>query len=72
MLDVIRSAVRRDGFVVEAPAFGLSLFLAESFYKLQTFTLELLAFACTWYALRQLAVWIRQAANGRTRHTTAQ
>jgi len=31
------------------PSFGVSLLVAESFYKLGSFTLECLAFLASWY-----------------------
>jgi hypothetical protein len=35
----------------EAPLCLFSLFMAESFYKFHSFTLELIAFGGTWYFL---------------------
>jgi hypothetical protein len=38
------------GFVInETPSLGLSLILAEEFYKFGSFTLECTAFLGTWY-----------------------
>ncbi len=35
----------------QLPALGISLFIAEAFYKFHSFTLECLAFLGTWYLL---------------------
>jgi hypothetical protein len=48
----------RDVFVRQLPVMGVSLVIAELFYKFGSFTLECLAFLGTWYladALRDLA-----------------
>jgi len=39
----------------ELPSLGLSLVIAELFYKFHSFTLECTAFLATWYALSWLA-----------------
>jgi len=38
----------------ELPAFGISLVVAEIFYKFQSFSLECLAFLATWFGLSWL------------------
>ena len=49
----------RELLFVEAPAFGVSILIAEAAYKFHSFTLELVAFLATWYVLgfaaRQIA-----------------
>jgi hypothetical protein len=44
--------LRRDQVLfAEAPAFVVSLFIAEWFYKFHSFSLECLAFLATWLVL---------------------
>ena len=38
----------------EAPALGISLLIAELFFKFHSFTVECVAFLATWYALSRL------------------
>lgn len=39
----------------EAIPFGVSLLIAELFYKFHSFTLEALAFLATWYAISAIS-----------------
>jgi hypothetical protein len=39
----------RDLLLQQAPTLGLSLVIAEVFYKFHSFTLECAAFLATWY-----------------------
>lgn len=39
----------------ELPSLGVSLVIAELFYKFHSFTLECMAFLVTWYALSWVA-----------------
>ena len=59
MYKVIAYLPAREILFVEAPAFGVSVLIAESLYKFHSFTLELVAFLATWYVLgfaaRQIA-----------------
>lgn len=41
--------------VIDATTLGVSLVIAEFFYKFHSFTLEALAFLATWYAFRRVA-----------------
>ncbi|MGH2404334.1 MAG: hypothetical protein ACRDGN_07695 [bacterium] len=41
--------------VIDGTTLGVSLAVAEVFYKFHSFTLEALAFLATWYALRRVA-----------------
>lgn len=50
----------RAGLAAEAPALLLSVLLAETFYKLGSFTLELVAFFFTWYVLSKISSWAFQ------------
>jgi len=50
MYTLIRRARLQEGLVIEAPAFILSLGLAEVFYKFHSFTLECVCFLATWLA----------------------
>lgn len=44
----------------EAPALLFSLVLAETFYKLGSFSLELFAFFGTWYLLSKTIFYIKK------------
>ena len=41
----------RELLLYQAPTLGLSLILAELFYKFHSFSLECVAFLATWYVL---------------------
>lgn len=51
MYRTIRSQGRASVLAREAVPAGAALALAELLYKFHSFTLELLAFSATWYAL---------------------
>ena len=51
MYTLIRSISFRSLFLEQILTFGLSLVIAESFYKFHSFTLECMAFLATWYVL---------------------
>lgn len=51
MYTFIKAISTRQLLMEQAPAFVLSLVIAESFYKFHSFTLECLAFLMTWYVL---------------------
>ncbi len=51
MYTLIRSVRIPELLLQQAPPLGLSLVIAERFYKFHSFTLECLAFLGTWYAL---------------------
>ena len=51
MYTLIRSISVQQLCVEQIPALGISLLLAEQFYKFHSFTLECLAFLGTWYVL---------------------
>jgi len=51
MYDTVRRLGVRTFLLRESGPLVLSLALAELFYKLQSFTLEVLAFLGTWYVL---------------------
>ena len=44
--------------VIDGTTLGVSLAVAEVFYKFHSFTLEALAFLATWYALRRVARFV--------------
>ncbi len=54
MYSLIKTSSIRDLVAKHAPALGLSLLLAELFYKFHSFTLETLAFLATWYVIDAL------------------
>lgn len=50
LFSITSFSVRR--IVIETiPLFGVSILIAESFFKFRSFTLELLAFLATWFIL---------------------
>jgi hypothetical protein len=51
MYTLITSFPLRQLVVEQFPAFVISLFVAELFYKFHSFTLECLAFLATWYLI---------------------
>lgn len=51
MYTLIRSTPLRQLLLEQAPALLISFFLAETFYKFHSFTLEYLAFLGTWFIL---------------------
>ena len=51
MYTLIRNWRLREGFLAEAPAFVVSLIIAEAFFKFHSFTLECACFLATWTAL---------------------
>ena len=46
---LVKATALRDLVLEQAPALGLSLVIAELFYKFHSFTLETLAFLATWF-----------------------
>ena len=54
MYTLIRTLPFRDILLEQVPALGVSLMIAEAFYKFHSFTLECIAFLATWYALDAL------------------
>ena len=51
MYSLVRTVARRDLLLQHAPAFAVSMVIAELFYKFHSFTLECAAFLVTWYGL---------------------
>lgn len=51
MYTLIRSKSLRQLFQEQAPAIGISIVVAELFFKFHSFTLECIAFLATWYVL---------------------
>lgn len=51
MYTLIRSIPFRQLILEQIPALGLSLLIAELFYKFHSFALECTAFLATWYVL---------------------
>jgi hypothetical protein len=47
----LKSMTLREIFIEQVPALGLSILIAELFYKFHSFTLECLAFLVTWYLM---------------------
>lgn len=51
MYTFIHSITARSFLLEQAPTVGVSMVIAELFYKFHSFTLECLAFLGTWYVL---------------------
>ena len=51
MFELLRSSTLRQLLARQAPAFAISLIVAELFYKFGSFTLECLGFLATWFVL---------------------
>jgi hypothetical protein len=51
MFSLIRSVPLRHLLLEQVPALGISLIVAEVFYKFHSFTLECMAFLATWYVV---------------------
>ena len=70
MFELLRSSTLRQLLARQAPAFALSLIVAELFYKFGSFTLECLGFLATWFVLDAVFAQIGRAlskpAEGRT------
>jgi hypothetical protein len=54
----------------QLPSLGVSLILAEMFYRFHSFTLECLAFLATWFAVDACAVALRTAWKSRYNNST--
>ena len=56
MFTLITNMRSRESVLAEAPAFLLSLVIAETFYKFHSFTLECVCFLATWFAVSSIFV----------------
>ena len=56
MFTLITNMRSRESVLAEAPAFLLSLVVAETFYKFHSFTLECVCFLATWLAVSSIFV----------------
>ena len=64
MYTLITALPLRSLLIEQAPAFGLSLILAELFYKFHSFTLETMAFLVTWLAADGVISFVRRLRRG--------
>lgn len=60
MYTLIRSLQSTQLLLVQMPVIGVSIVLAELFYKFHSFSLECLAFLATWGVLDFLAQRVRK------------
>jgi hypothetical protein len=51
MYALIRALSLRDILLEQVPVLGVTVVIAELFYKFHSFTLECFAFLATWYVL---------------------
>lgn len=54
MFALISELKLRPTLMREGPALAASMLIAETFYKLHSFTLECVAFLATWYVLSSI------------------
>ena len=54
MYTLLRSITLPEALLKQAPAFLISFFIAEQFYKFHSFTLECLGFLATWFVVDYL------------------
>lgn len=59
MYSLVRSMPVRRLLMEQAPALGMSMIIAELFYKFHSFTLECIAFLVTWYVLDASLQFVR-------------
>lgn len=60
MFSLIRALPISSLILEQAPAFGLSLLMAEMFYKFHSFTLETMAFLGTWFVVDGVISLVRR------------
>jgi hypothetical protein len=60
MYTLLKKEQAKKLYVDELPAFAVSLFIAESFYKFGSFILECLSFLVTWWLISFIVAKIRQ------------
>ena len=66
MYTLVKAIPMRDLVLAQVPALGLSLVIAELFYKFHSFTLETVAFLATWFVVDGAISLVRRA----TRYAT--
>jgi len=59
MYTLLQNVGLRKGLLAEAPSLGLSILLAELFYKFHSFTFECIAFLATWFTISYLCTLLR-------------
>jgi hypothetical protein len=62
MFTLLRQMRADASLAVEAPAFLAALAIAETFYKLHSFSLECILFLATWWALGSLGSRLHQSS----------
>ena len=60
MYTLIRSIPIRSLVVQQAPALGVSLLIAELFYKFHSYALETMAFLVTWFVADGIISFMRR------------
>lgn len=71
MYTVIRSIRSRSLLAEQSVIMGISLLIAELFYKFHSFTLECIAFLATWFVLDTVVSELRLMLMGRRSRTGA-
>ncbi len=61
MYTLIRSGLTRETAVQQIPSLGVTMIIAELFYKFHSFTLEFLAALATWFVVDLVASAARLA-----------
>lgn len=65
MYSLIHAYPLRTVLLEHMPSLLIAFIIAETFYKLHSFTLECLAFLATWYVLDGLRHWVFGRGTGR-------
>lgn len=65
MYTLIRLIPFQKLFTEQAPVLGVSIIIAEMFYKFHSFTLECMAFLATWYVLDAALKLIKNLLGGK-------
>ena len=60
MYTLIRTIPLRELLAEQIPALGVSILIAELFYKFHSFTLEAIAFLATWYVADGAIKFVRR------------
>lgn len=60
MYTLIKAIPLRDLAIAQVPALGVSLIIAEMFYKFHSFTLETVAFLATWFVADAAISFVRR------------
>jgi hypothetical protein len=66
MYTLFKSVPLREFFAMQAPVLIVSLLIANTFYKFQSFLLESLAFLATWFVIDLVVSFVSHQWQSRT------